>query len=389
MKKRILVIFHDAASLSGASMSMLSSLQEMANHSRFDWFCMLPEHNEVIEDRLRESNITPVVFSYWTSVYRRGSVADTLRSFAKCCVKELLNTIAVHKLRRFIAENKITLVYTNTSVITVGARAASRSKVPHIWHIREFCEEDHHLHFLLGRKWFYRIASQSARIIVISRALAKKYQQHISEDKIRVVYNDIPLVSTEMQLHSIRYPLRILVTGSIQPGKRQMDVISAAKILKQRGIAFHISFAGKIQDQDYARKVRQLIADSRLSESVTFLGLVKDMDTIRAENDIAVVPSECEAFGRVTIEALLAGMLVIASDTGANPELIKDKSTGFLFRCGDSAGLADILTSLSETSDKSQLDTLIGRGYESALRFTGENSGKNINLIVSSVLDGE
>ena len=58
-----------------------------------------------------------------------------------------------------------------------------------------------------------------------------------------------------------------------------------------------------------------------------------------AETDIAFMCSRGEAFGRVTIEAMAAGTIVIGSDEGATPELINcDK---LLYECRNSLSLAE------------------------------------------------
>ena len=61
--------------------------------------------------------------------------------------------------------------------------------------------------------------------------------------------------------------------------------------------------------------------------------------------DIICVCSYGEAFGLTTIEAMLSGALVVASDSGANSELIQDKINGLLFKCDDCLELSDKLFS--------------------------------------------
>ena len=63
------------------------------------------------------------------------------------------------------------------------------------------------------------------------------------------------------------------------------------------------------------------------------------------ECDIICVCSYGEAFGLTTIEAMLSGALVVASDSGANSELIQDKVNGLLFKCDDYLDLSDKLFS--------------------------------------------
>lgn len=73
---------------------------------------------------------------------------------------------------------KADIIYTNSSVTPVGALVAFLLRKPHIWHVREFGEEDYDILFDFGNKWSMKLMDQlSFRIIVISEALKQKYIQ--------------------------------------------------------------------------------------------------------------------------------------------------------------------------------------------------------------------
>ena len=54
-----------------------------------------------------------------------------------------------------------------------------------------------------------------------------------------------------------------------------------------------------------------------------------------AQADASVVTSRCEAFGRVTVEAMLTGNLVLGADSAGTKELLKDGKFGVLYQCGN------------------------------------------------------
>jgi glycosyltransferase involved in cell wall biosynthesis len=60
------------------------------------------------------------------------------------------------------------------------------------------------------------------------------------------------------------------------------------------------------------------------------------------------VTSRCEAFGRVTVEAMRAGVPVIGTDAGGTPELVADGATGLLYRPGDAGALAAAIARLMD-----------------------------------------
>lgn len=81
--------------------------------------------------------------------------------------------------------------------------------------------------------------------------------------------------------------------------------------------------------------------NNELKERVHFLGQVDNIRDIRKHIDIELVCSRAEAFGRVTAEAMLAGIPVIGSNTGGTPELINDGVDDFLYERGNIEMLAD------------------------------------------------
>jgi glycosyltransferase involved in cell wall biosynthesis len=95
------------------------------------------------------------------------------------------------------------------------------------------------------------------------------------------------------------------------------------------------------------QRLQALSAELGLEDKVTFLGLRNDADDILRETDIFVHPATWkEALGYTILEGMASGCAVVASDTGAIPELIEDGSTGVLFEPGSAAQLRDNLAVL-------------------------------------------
>ena len=91
--------------------------------------------------------------------------------------------------------------------------------------------------------------------------------------------------------------------------------------------------------KDYADMLKEKA--SILGDQVCFLGFIDNMIELRKNTSVEIVPSEEEAFGRVTIEAMMSQMPVIGSNSGANPELIIPEHTGLLFERGNAESLAN------------------------------------------------
>ena len=136
-----------------------------------------------------------------------------------------------------------------------------------------------------------------------------------------------------------------LIAGNLQRNKGQDTVLKAVKILKKRSITdFSVIIAGGVASTADSRKFAKELYEYKEAENlnnVYFIGFVEDMKDLRKKTDVEIVASRMEAFGRVTVEAMLSGNPVLATNTGANPELIKEGETGWLFREGDAEDLAD------------------------------------------------
>ena len=100
---------------------------------------------------------------------------------------------------------------------------------------------------------------------------------------------------------------------------------------------------------------------------------------------IAVVASKSEAFGRVTIEAMSSSLLVVASDTGANTELISDKKNGLIYSHRSMSSFHEVLSYI--LSNFEHCGSIAKSGYETSKRFTGIEASREAKLTIDKVLN--
>ena len=78
------------------------------------------------------------------------------------------------------------------------------------------------------------------------------------------------------------------------------------------------------------------------------LGLRDDVPDLMARAPIVAVPSRWhEAFGMVTAEAMRAGAAIVATDTGATPELLDDGKAGLIVPADDAKVMSESLDTLA------------------------------------------
>jgi glycosyltransferase involved in cell wall biosynthesis len=129
------------------------------------------------------------------------------------------------------------------------------------------------------------------------------------------------------------------MVGRILPDKGQHLLLAAAARLRARGVPVSVTLAGEIHDEAYFEVLTAEAARGRVP--LRHLGFVSPPAKAFAQLDVAVVASREEAFGLSTVDALRCGVPVLATASGAGPEIIRDGVDGLLFAPEDPAALAD------------------------------------------------
>ena len=105
---------------------------------------------------------------------------------------------------------------------------------------------------------------------------------------------------------------------------------------------FELDLFGTVEES-YKAKLEEYILKNNLSNIVFFKGYTNNLKEILPTYDIGVVNSRCEAMGRVTIEYMMSGLCVLASNRGANPELLAGGRYGHLYEYGNIKSIEEVL----------------------------------------------
>jgi L-malate glycosyltransferase len=262
-------------------------------------------------------------------------------------LKGLLELITgVQRMERVIRDNQINLVHANSlKAAIMGGLAARRAKRPMVFHTRDYLSAGLFGKPLVGLA--YRLA---ARIIVNSRSVSQLYGSDPGQ-KVRVVYNYVnapaqlpPERRNEIRAKngSSRKTFLIGYVGRLHPDKDIETLLEGHRILLGSVPEARLWVVGGAMpgEEDYRCRLERYAGKLGLSEKVVFFGWRKDALELMACFDLLAVPSKKEPFGRVTVEAMLLGIPVVATATGGTLEIINDDLTGLLFTPGDSRQLA-------------------------------------------------
>jgi glycosyltransferase involved in cell wall biosynthesis len=118
--------------------------------------------------------------------------------------------------------------------------------------------------------------------------------------------------------------------------------------------------------------IRDQILQAGLQDTVFLLGFRKDVERLMQSLDLFLITSKTEGLGTIVLEALAAGVPVVATRAGGIPEMIIDGETGLLAPIGDDNTLAQSV--LRIFTDTALRETLVAGGRKKAATFSFRNT---------------
>jgi glycogen(starch) synthase len=164
---------------------------------------------------------------------------------------------------------------------------------------------------------------------------------------------------------------RIIYVGGLGPHKGVHTAVEAVSCLIRRepGLLPTLTIAGS-GHPDYTARLQDLTRSTGTAVRVHFIGPVakEAVPALLATYDIMVVPSVVEeAFARVVVEGMAAGLVVVGTATGGCAEILVDGANGLVFPVEDVEALAERLLRLAR--DPVLYARLAREGKSSSRRF--------------------
>lgn len=285
-------------------------------------------------------------------------------------VEPLRDLRAFLELRSVLSVLKPDLVSAHSTKAGILARLAARSLglrvifTAHGWAFAEGVATTQRMMYALAE----RVAAMFCdRIITVSehdRSLALKYRL-VPKDKVVVVHNGMPDVQPTMRSRPEAEPVRIIMVARFEPQKDHITLLRAVAGLRHLG--WVLEFVGSGAQVEAAREA---VARLGLTDRVCFLGARRDVAERLAMAQIFVLVSRWEGLPRSILEAMRAGLPVVASDVGGVREAVVDRVTGFLVPRGDHETLRLVLYKLiREPSLRKKMGEAGRRRYEEMFTF--------------------
>jgi glycosyltransferase involved in cell wall biosynthesis len=184
-----------------------------------------------------------------------------------------------------------------------------------------------------------RLVGNSASVADFYRGLG------VPSEKIRVIPNGVeipngPTTDRDRALAEFQIPPGSRVVGFVgrlAPQKRVKDNIWALQLLQQLTDRVYLLLVGEGPERNDLIALSQHVGCEHL---VRFAGYREDASRLIGLCNVFWLASEFEGMSNSVMEAMAAGVPVVASDIPPNRELVANGETGYLVRVGDSVGIA-------------------------------------------------
>ena len=199
------------------------------------------------------------------------------------------------------------------------------------------------------------LLSGAGRVIAVSHAVAESLRRNsvIESSKITVVHNGIDtdrfaLAAAAAHRGGGDLPIMVGAVGHLAPIKGHDLFVRAAALIaaRRRGVRFVVIGEDKSPQMGYRRYLENLVAELGLTGIVSLPGWQDDMATVLSSLSLFVSAARSEPFGLAIVEAMAAGLPVVATASEGASEIIDDGITGKLVPADDPETLAKAITDL-------------------------------------------
>ena len=302
-------------------------------------------------------------------------------------ISPLKDLKAIYAIRSILLKEKPSLVHCHSSKAGIVGRIAARlCNIPNVFTAHGWAFTDG---VQPGKRFVYRnienlVGYITDKIICVSEYdldLGRKYLP-AHADKMAAIHNCIPDVSPNLvrdwdkaEKHD---GLNCIVVARFSKPKRNIEILQIVRELLNAGKNIKVTFVG--DGPDFC-KAKMVADELQLGESVVFLGARTDVAELLPKFDVFLLLSNWEGFPISIIEAMRAGLPVIASDVGGVKEAVKDGVNGYLVDVNDKNAV-DIFARLCD-----EFDEVASLGNKSRLLYLEKFVVKNMLIQTSKIYE--
>lgn len=244
-------------------------------------------------------------------------------------------------------------------------------------------------HVIPSEFWLHQLANAcpAHAVVCVSSAVARVHRGLYPDQRAVVLHPGVDGLPVWVRRAEARAALEVPsetfllgVLGRVEPWKGQDIAVRAMRLLRGRGSPAHALLIGEARSPtwpEFAGEVMGLIAELGLARHVSCTGHLPAPAAALAALDVLVCSSREEGFSLAVVEAMAAGVPVVATRCGGPEDLILDGVNGLLVPVEDPGALADAVARLAAAGRARWAD-----------RFTARHGARRFLGLVQRLIDG-
>lgn len=227
--------------------------------------------------------------------------------------------------------------------LLVAALVSIFTGVPLVYHVHSPTSRDS------TRRWRNRVNAwiewlgqqTTSAMIAVSESLGEHTRRNgPNGQRVSVVRNGVPGRRPRPTRPLGKQEWTLGTVALFRPRKGVEVLLETLAKLRSEGLSVRLRAVGGFETPEYEREVKQLTEELGVADAVDWTGFTEDVDAEWSEIDLFVLPSLFgEGLPMVVLEAMAAGVPVVATRVEGVPEAIRDEEDGLLAEPGDSDSL--------------------------------------------------
>ncbi len=254
----------------------------------------------------------------------------------------------VKQLAELIIDDGYELVHAHTPrTAIVGRLAARQAEVPFVYHV----------HSPSGRDSTRRLSNwanlaveavclrRADRLIAVSPSLRTyMLERGIANERVACVPNGVPGASNAEMRRTPCGPWTLGTIALFRPRKGTEVLIESMAVLRSRGLDVRLRAVGGFETPEYEKAIHDLANRLGVEDAIDWIGFTRGVNRELAKMDLLVLPSLFgEGLPMVVLEAMAAGVPVVASRVEGVPEAVRHRETGLLVEPRSVSQLAEAI----------------------------------------------
>lgn len=291
-----------------------------------------------------------IVYNFISERQKGGKYKQNILHWLPASLKLIAGNLREYRyLKHLFLENHVDLLHVNISGYEIAGVSAKHADIPVIGMM---CILPHHDQDIIRKAFTIYTARYYDVVLSKSKFAIDEWIRFagLNPERCLYIWNgvDLEYFRPWWEFRNFREDeFTVISAGRLELGKGHEKAVELMNLLRNRkDIKLLI-----VGDGSKEYELRRMVEQMGLEEKCSLLGYIDNMPSVFVKSDCFICLSQSESFGQVVIEAMAAGLPVIASDTGTFRELIRDGETGFIVKGDNLLDAARIIVMLAYDRD--------------------------------------